>query len=159
MKPFFALFTALLLFSGVANAGPISKADLRALIEQQDIITGETTDTDNSYRFDVTRQGSFYSVRTDECDAASTCKMVMFFVTFKVPRDIDPETYIKINDYNDSYFFGRAFGYDQIEDDNTSVVGVDLVVALDADDTLTTDDLNRFIDVWGLFLTHWNSDE
>lgn len=136
-----------------ASAYPITPEDAANLLRNMDSENVEvTTISDEISRIDAQRNGYYYSVRMMDCVDDRGCNSVMQFATWSMDGSPDFEMYEKINHYNDSYPFGRAFIYQGGEEGYS--VGVDYVIDLSDEQNYNDDDVEMFFNVIESFVGH-----
>ena len=140
--------------ASTASAVPATPEAVEALLESMnttDIVT-ETID-DTIVRIDATRQGYNFTVRLMDCTEGTNCVSSMIFATFNMDARPTLTDFTNVNEYNDSYPFGRAFLIGDTETDGY-LVGVDYAVSLTDENTFGADEVNLFFVILNSFIAH-----
>jgi hypothetical protein len=142
------------LFATTASALPATPEAVEALLASMNTtdIVSETID-DTIVRIDGTRQGYNFTVRLMDCTEGTNCVSSMIFATFNMDTRPQLADFTSVNEYNDSYPFGRAFLIGDTETDGF-LVGVDYAVSLSDENALGTDEVNLFFVILNSFVGH-----
>jgi hypothetical protein len=142
------------LFATTASAVPATPEAVEALLASMNTtdIVSETID-DTIVRIDGTRQGYNFTVRLMDCTEGTNCVSSMIFATFNMDTRPQLADFTSVNEYNDSYPFGRAFLIGDTETDGF-LVGVDYAVSLSDENALGTDEVNLFFVILNSFVGH-----
>ena len=151
-----AMSATCLAFAASANpASPDSVSGLLQGMDSTDVVI-EWID-DSTARVDATRNGYNFTVRLMDCDESKKCKSSLTFATFDMDGTPDIGEFQKINDYNDSYPFGRAF---LIGDPDTEgyMVGIDYSISLADENDYGQQEVSLFFIILDSFITHMQAD-
>ena len=136
------------------SATPVSPEDASSVLLAAGSETAEVTWlSEDIARIDGKYGDYFYSVRMMNCDSEAQCSTAMIFATFTMTGVPGLSTYEKINEYNDSLPFGRAFLLMSEVEDNY-IVGVDYSLDLAHEHDLTKQDMELFMNILLQFTGH-----
>tara|TARA_R110000787_G_scaffold59109_1_gene134014 strand:+ start:4264 stop:4743 length:480 start_codon:yes stop_codon:yes gene_type:complete len=108
---------------------------------------------DTIARIDASRDGYNYSIRMMDCNDAQYCVSNMIFATFDMVGAPGMADYMKINEYNDSYPFGRAFLIGS-PDEDSYVIGVDYTFMTSDENVLGKEEVDLFFVILDSFVKH-----
>ena len=142
-----------------ATAEPISPRDASKLLKDMGS-TGVSIKwvNDETARIEATLKDYFFNVRLMNCNDEGLCASSMIFATFSMDGSPSFSEYQHINEYNDSYPFGRAFLLDSSDADEY-VVGVDYSADISAENDFTEGDVDMFFVILNSFVTHMSEAE
>jgi len=141
-----------------AAAAPISPADAADMLTGYGSEFADITWLDEkTATIDGKMSEYFYTVRMMNCSAVRVCETVMIFATFEMGGAPGLESYLRTNEYNDSYPFGRAFVLDP-EDEDTHILGVDYAIDVSGGHTFTGLDMDKFMAILSSYVDHMASE-
>ena len=155
MKALYAMAAAACL-PLAAQAGPVTPSDVEAVLEAYGAEIASSTGQDAHVINARLNDRSMY-VRLDECDQFDECGIVVMFTAFEIDGDIDEETLLKTNRYNDSFPIGRAFVF-PAEDGDGNLVGIDYVIDVSGESVIDGGDVQRFEQAVNTYVKHWVND-
>jgi len=142
------------LFAATASAAPATPEAVKALLESMDTTDIETERVDDAIvRIDATRQGYNFTVRLMDCNDGTNCVSAMIFATFNVDARPTLADFIDINEYNDSYPFGRAFLIGDTETDGY-LIGVDYAFSMADENMFGASEVNLFFVILDSLIAH-----
>lgn len=136
-------------------ASPDAVSDLLKGMDSSDVAVEWIEDT--IARVDATRLGYNFTVRLMDCDETRTCRSSLTFATFDMDGTPDISAFQKINDYNDSYPFGRAFLIGA-PDRQGYMVGIDYAISLADENNYGQQEVNLFFIILDSFIAHMQDD-
>jgi hypothetical protein len=153
LKPL-ALAIAAASMAFTASATPGNPEAVAEMLRNSDSANVEIEWVDDTIaRIDANRDGYNYSIRMMDCNADQYCVSNMIFATFDMDGSPALADYIKINEYNDSYPFGRAFLIGGPDEDGY-VIGVDYTFMTSDENVLGEEEVNLFFVVLDSFVKH-----
>lgn len=112
--------------------------------------------SDDTAQIDARLDPYLYSIRMLGCNAEAGCDRVLIFSTFRVAGYPDLAAYQKVNHYNDTIPFGRAFLLEPAPEEDTFSVGVDYALDLTHETRLDAADMDKFIVIVDSFVARMN---
>tara|TARA_R110002020_G_scaffold224599_1_gene434320 strand:- start:196276 stop:196755 length:480 start_codon:yes stop_codon:yes gene_type:complete len=153
LKPL-ALAIAAASMAFTASATPGNPEAVAEMLRNSDSANVEIEWVDDTIaRIDANRDGYNYSIRMMDCNADQYCVSNMIFATFDMDGSPALADYIKINEYNDSYPFGRAFLIGAPDEDGY-VIGIDYTFMTSDENVLGEEEVNLFFVVLDSFVKH-----
>jgi hypothetical protein len=153
LKPL-ALAIAAASMAFTASATPGNPEAVAEMLRNSDSANVEIEWVDDTIaRIDANRDGYNYSIRMMDCNADQYCVSNMIFATFDMDGSPALADYIKINEYNDSYPFGRAFLIGA-PDEYGYVIGVDYTFMTSDENVLGKEEVDLFFVILDSFVTH-----
>ena len=153
LKPLAIAATAAL-FATTASAAPATPEAVEVMLTAMDTTEIQTERVDDTIvRIDATRQGYKFTVRLMDCTDGTACVSSMIFATFNVDARPTLADFTHINEYNDSYPFGRAFLIGDTETDGY-LIGVDYAFSMADENALGADEINLFFVILDSFIAH-----
>ena len=158
MKALYAIAAAACL-PLAAQAGPVTPNQVETVLENYGAeISGSMGVGDNAHVINGRLNNRSMYVRLDECDQFDECGIVVMFTAFEIDGEIDEETLLKTNRYNDSFPIGRAFVF-PAENGGGNLVGIDYVIDVSGESVIDGGDVQRFEQAVNTYVKHWLSDE
>ena len=150
-----ALAISAVTLASAAAADPAGPEDVVALLQSMDStnIATEWLD-DATVRIDANREGYNFTFRLMDCNAEERCVSNMLFATFDMPGAPGIDDYIKINEYNDNYPFGRAFLISSESDEDGYVIGVDYAFITADENKIGEEEVKFFFVILNSFVSH-----
>ncbi len=147
-----ALAAASIAFAASADAG--NPDSVAAMLRDTNSTNVEIEWVDDTIaRIDASRDGYNFSIRMMDCNADQYCISNMIFATFDMAGSPALADYMKVNEYNDSYPFGRAFLIGQPDEDGY-VIGVDYTFMTSDENVLGKEEVDLFFVILDSFVTH-----
>ena len=157
MKALYAMAAAACL-PLAAQAGPVTPSDVEAVLEAYGAeIASSTGVGQDAHVINARLNDRSIYVRLDECDKFNECGIVVMFTAFEIDGDIDEETLLKTNRYNDSFPIGRAFVF-PAENGGGNLVGIDYVIDVSGESVIDGGDVQRFEQAVNTYVKHWLND-
>lgn len=149
-----ALAISAIIFGATASAGPSGPEEVADLLRKMNSENVEVEWVDDeTVRIDASRSGYNYTFRLMDCNAEKRCVSNMLFATFDMEGVPGISEYVKINDYNDNYPFGRAFLIGS-ESDDGYVIGIDYAFITSDENSVGEDEVNMFFIILDSFVSH-----
>ena len=139
-------------------AYPLSAEDAANLLRQYGAEDVEVFDLDNDVHVIDAKKNTYnFSVRMMDCSDEGRCRSVMMFSNFNMAGAPDIDQYNRINHFNDSRPFGRAFLLGQPYEEDYKV-GVDYVIDISQENNFNAADLDLFFIVVDSFVEHMTAE-
>lgn len=158
MKALYAIAAAACL-PLAAEAGPVTPSEVETVLEEYGAeISGSQGVGETAHVINARLNERSMYVRLMECDKFNECGMVVMFTAFEIDGEINEQTLLKTNRYNDSYPIGRAFIF-PAEDGGGNLVGIDYVIDVSGESVVDGGDVQRFEQAVNTYVSHWLSEE
>ena len=143
-----------------AHAAPITPEAAKGVIKASGAtISSERAASANAYVISAmwADQNLNFSVRLGDCSGTGSCSWAMTFATYELPASDWESVLQKVNSYNDSYPFGRAFVVAGAND-KPKAIGIDYAVNIADEASFDSKDLTKFRNIATNFIEHWTEE-